>query len=145
MALRGEILFGLIMLAIFVIMTAMAVGYPAQARMLPLLVGSTGTILCVIQLARDIAARAPAAPESPFGREAALVAWLVAFIIGVTALGVVVGGGLMMFAFLHAYERESLKLSAVLTVSMAALLLLLFRGLLEVPLYSGLLWTALVG
>ena len=61
MTLDGRTLTSAVMLAIFAGMTAMALGFPAKAGMLPLLIGVPGTLMCAAQLLIDLRrTRAPA-------------------------------------------------------------------------------------
>ena len=55
-----------VMLAIFVVLVAIASGYPANARFMPFVVGIPAIVLCVLQLVLDWRERrAPAPPRPP--------------------------------------------------------------------------------
>ncbi len=54
MPVSSNILWTLVMLSIFVVMVAIAWGYPPTARFLPFVIGIPGIVLTVLQLAIDI-------------------------------------------------------------------------------------------
>lgn len=54
MPVNSNILWTLVMLSIFVVMVALAWGYPPTARFLPFVIGIPGIMLTVLQLAIDI-------------------------------------------------------------------------------------------
>lgn len=65
--LNGRVLMALVMFLIFSTMVGIALGYPAQARFMPLVVGIPGIGLTLIELVREIfrAVRQKAEPELP--------------------------------------------------------------------------------
>ena len=56
--LSGRVLFSLLVLAFFVVMVTMALGYPAKARLLPLVIGIPGIAFSLLQVGLEIRAAA---------------------------------------------------------------------------------------
>ena len=56
MTISGNALLSAIMLAIFSAMLILAVGYPPEARLMPMTVGFAGTGLCLVQLWQSLSA-----------------------------------------------------------------------------------------
>lgn len=134
-----------VMLALFVGMTGLALSYPPDARLLPLVIGIPGTLLCAAQLVLDLRRRRQqqAMPGRHAGgstrRERAFLGWLAAFVIGILAFGFPYGAPALVFVFLYWGQGERL-----VTAGPAALVLLLFlhvvfEGALGLPLFGGLL------
>jgi hypothetical protein len=148
----GKILVSAAMLAIFAGMVAMAFGYPPDGRFLPFVIGIPGTVLCVIQLALDIAesrresGRRLTAEERRNLRVAgALFVWLVGFMAAILLLGFLVAMPLVLFAFLRLQQREPLPLSLALSAGGLAGMWLVFDVMLRLPLHEGFLIEWLAG
>ena len=144
---QGRIATTLVMLAIFAGMTAMALGFPSKASMVPLLIGVPGTLLCAVQLVLDLrrgpeAAAEPPKPESagpPPGREAFMLLWLAAFTLGLLAFGFLGAGPILVFLYLWAGERETLGVALFAAAGTFAVLWAGFVWLLELTLFPGLI------
>lgn len=89
-----------------------------------------------------------AAAEAPGGlsyagearrRAVAIVAWTVAFALGLWLLGFKVGSPLLSFAFLRFAARESTRTSATIAVATYLFFLLVFELALNVPFSPGLI------
>lgn len=55
MSINGRLFMSLVMLGLFLAMVTMAVGYPSKAQLLPLVIGIPGSLLCLAQVAIEIA------------------------------------------------------------------------------------------
>ncbi len=172
MAFDGRVLMSLVMLAIFVGMVAVAFGYPPEARLLPLVIGIPGTVLCLAQLGRDLAGagRKPDDLSSPgqepahseiealvwateggtpgdraIRREAVLFGFLVALIAGILVLGFWLAAPLFLIAFLRFHERESWRFTLALSAGGWLVLYLIFDRALGILLHRGFLIEAVLG
>lgn len=146
---RGRIVVGVLMLAIFASMVAVASQYPPQARFMPLVVGIPGMVLCIFELARELrnAARRRAgdhdgaAAESPLAgtvrREIVLWTYFIAFVAALILVGFWVSIPVFLLLFLRFAAGESWRFSACLAVLGTALLFLVFHKGLGVALHPG--------
>jgi hypothetical protein len=146
MSISGRILTAAVMFVIFAGMTVMALGFPAQAQLMPLLIGVPGTLMALVQLIKEV--RAPA--EAPSDAEAALEAreeqrrerkmllWLGLFLAGILAFGFLWATPVLMFAFLRFSERESWAIAAIGAIGAWLILYIVFVRLLELFLFEGL-------
>jgi hypothetical protein len=140
------------MLAIFSAVLIVAVGYPPEVRLVPMIIGLTGAGLSLAQLWQSIAAgRRPNRPPSaradaPSGRcEARLLAWFAAFLLGIVAFGFLIAAPVMVLGFLVIEQRERAMLSGGLAFGCLAVLYLMFELFLELSLYRGLVAQLLGG
>ena len=147
--LNGQVITAAIMLAIFASMVGMSTQYPPNARMVPLVIGIPGTILCLIQLVSEILAsyRGQLSVEgsnkissSELIREFKFFMWFPAFIVSVLVLGFFVTTLVLVFLFLRLDQRESMKLSLSLSIGGAVVLYLVFELMLGLPLYPGMFY-----
>ena len=139
---RLEVTVSATVLVIFVGMSVLASGYPAEARFVPLVVAIPAAVLAAWQLSRDVKAAvssdtAPAAALRLAAEEATAIKWLVGFTVLVLAGGFVVGGTLAVVLCQRLWLRESWR-TAVLTGAVAwTLLVVCFERLLGLVLYEG--------
>jgi hypothetical protein len=133
------------MLAIFSAVLIVAVGYPPEARLMPMIIGLTGAGLSLAQLWQSIAAgrrpnRSPRArADAPSGRcEARLLAWFAAFLLGIVAFGFLIAAPVMILGFLVIEQRERAMLSGTLAFGCLTVLYLVFELLLKLSLHRGL-------
>ncbi|HSR71515.1 MAG TPA: tripartite tricarboxylate transporter TctB family protein [Kiloniellales bacterium] len=156
MIFNGRIAVSAVMLAIFAGMVAMASAFPVQGRFLPFVIGIPGIVLCLAQLIIDVTqARraAPSASEIASGavseerdeirREVKMFGWLAAFFAGILLFGFLIGGPVLLFAFLRFAERESLYLS--LGAALAGLVVMygMFVRVLGLTIFEGFLIQAI--
>jgi len=134
------------MLAIFSAVLIVAIGYPPEARLMPMIIGLAGTSLSLVQLWQSLAAgRRPNRPprvraDAPSGwREARLLAWFAGFLFGIVAFGFLIAAPVMVLGFLVIEQRERAMLSGALAFGCLAVLYLAFELLLELSLYRGLI------
>lgn len=152
----------LVMLAIFTAMVVTALGFPRNARFMPLVVGIPAIGLCLLQLLLDLRAarraRAPRRPipqegeESDFGpgtrgAEVRSWLWLLGFLGGVLLFGFLLAAPLLIASYLRR-EAGVRWGRALLAAGVAAgLLHLLFQEALGFRLFEGFLgreiWDAL--
>ncbi len=155
---NGRIVTSFVMFALFAGMSALAVGFPTKAGFVPLLIGVPGALLCFAQLLLDL--RHPQGeperagkqrthtdiggddgPVGPDGtrRELAMFAWLAGFTLTLLGFGFLVGGPLIVFAYLRFGERESWFNAVFGGVGTFAVIWGMFIWLLELPIFEGLL------
>ncbi len=150
MSVDGKVLMSLVMLAIFGGMVGMAVTYPPETRLLPLVIGIPGILLAAIQVAMDVAAArredgsvknadgeesAPAA--GTVKRELVLLAYLVALAAAILLFGFWLTIPVFVIVFLRAHEGESWRFTLGLALSAWAVLYLIFDRLLEILVHRG--------
>jgi len=154
MTLNGRLLTTLVMLAIFAGMSVMAIGYPAKARFLPLLVGIPGTVMCLAQLLMDLrqtlqerTGRAEVETGGPadLAREARMFLWLGIFFVGIMAFGFLYAAPVVVAAYLRIAERESWMTSILGGVGAWAILYVVFMQVLELFLFEGLITPLVLG
>ena len=164
----------LVMLAIFAGMVTLAMTYPPEARLLPLVIGIPGTLLALIQVGLEVVdARrnaaggpAPVAGDAPGGapqaivaaaladfeglspdvrREFTLLACLVGLAVAVLLFGFWLTIPAFMVLFLRFHEREEWGLTLALAIGGSAVLYLMFKQLLGILVFEGFLFGAVVG
>ncbi len=152
MKVGGNVIIGAVMLAIFAGMLAMAAQYPLESRFMPSLVGLFGAALCVIQLwqavaadRREVLTGGEEAAPALLRREMLFLGWFAGFIAGIVALGFLIAGPALVFAFLAINQRENITRAAALAVGCLAVLYLVFEVLLELTLFRGLAAPLLFG
>jgi hypothetical protein len=144
---RGAVLTAVLMLAIFVTMTLMALGFPQKARVMPLMAGVPGSILALIAVIQELrkgAASAAAAPESRRA-ERWMLLWMLAYCLGILAFGFLYAAPLLVWAFLVLGKRESLVTGAIGAVVTWGVLYGLFEQAFQIPLFDGLVAGWLIG
>ncbi len=133
----------LTMLVLFSGACVLALGLPQKAAFMPLLIGIPGALLCLWQLVLDLR-RPPdeAAPPEEDGAEghseAAIFLWLAAFSVALIGFGFIVGGPLVVFAFVRFSSGESWRNALVAASGTFAVVYGVFIWLLELPLFQGL-------
>lgn len=102
MTINGRVAHATLMLAIFVGMDVVALGYPFKAALMPLVVGVPGAALCLFQLVTELR-RAPAAePQTqPVKRELQMIAWWGTFIAGILLFGFLIATPILLYAYLR--------------------------------------------
>lgn len=160
----------LVMLAIFVGMVGMAMSYPYDARLLPMVIGIPGCLLALIQVGMEVAGarrRLPsplnksdmgaigpegpgAAEESPdptstIKLELVLLAYLVGLAVTVLLLGFWLAIPIFVIVFLRFHERESWRFSLALAAGAWAVLYGIFEYVLSIFVHKGFLVEYLIG
>jgi hypothetical protein len=147
----GRIATTLVMLTIFSAMTVMALGFPQKAAFTPLVVGIPGVILCLAQLAVDLAGRTRLAGsgegedkeldgrEAISAREWVMFLWLAVFTAAIVGFGFHVGGSLVVLLYVRFGEGEPWRNAVLAGGGTFLVLWLVFTRLLELPLFDGFL------
>jgi hypothetical protein len=150
MTFDGRTLTTLFMFLIFAGACFIALGLPQKAAFMPLLVGIPGALLCLWQLVLDLR-RAPEEPkqskeEKPEDSSSELEAffWLGAFSVAIIGFGFLVGGPLIVTAFIRYSSRESWRNAIFAGVGTFALIWGVFIWLIELPLFDGLVLEAIL-
>jgi len=147
----GETIFTSFLLCIFVAGSVVSLGWPSQARGLPLALMGGGAVLTFVVLlsgmksvSEEVGASEEAAYEQPDTEvvpegEWRMIVWILAFLGMVLVVGFWVTTAVFMPAFMLTFGRESWKMAgAFVTVSLVALYLI-FHVALQIPLYGGIL------
>lgn len=133
----------LFMLALFVGSSLVALGLPAKAAFMPLLVGIPGALLCAAQLVLDFRSgesegRSKADDAESAGKtETEMFVWLLLFAASILCFGFVVGGPLIVTLFVRAGSQESWPRAVFAGAGTFAVLYGVFIWLLELSLFNG--------
>lgn len=145
MTFDGRTLTSLVMLALFSGACLLALDLPQKAAFMPLLIGIPGALLCLWQLVLDL--RRPPEEKAKPGdtdtdsegkSEAEIFLWLGAFSVAIVGFGFVVGGPLVVFAFVRFSSGETTRNALIAGLGTLAVLWGVFIWLLELPLFQGL-------
>ncbi len=170
MLVNGRVLMSLVMLAIFASMVGMAMSYPYDARLLPLVIGIPGCLLALIQVGIEVAdtrrqlrsplkeadygkvgPEAPGAteespdPSSTIKLELVLLAYLAGLAIAILLLGFWLAIPAFVIVFLRFHERESWRLTLALTAGAWVMLYGIFEYVLAIFIHKGFLVEYLFG
>ncbi len=143
--LGGQVLTAVVMLAIFVTMSLMALGFPEKARLLPLMIGIPGSVLALVQVLRELRTTIDKVVESDEEQRQArrnerhMFIWMLLFFFGFLGFGFVYAAPLLVFGFLRIGMKESLTIGVISAVATWAVLYGLFEQAFEIPLFDGLL------
>ncbi len=128
-----------VMLAIFVIMVGLALTYPGEARLLPLVIGIPGTILSAIQFVIELRTKSEGKDTSEDPKaELRMFGWFIAFVIGIILFGFPYAGPAMVAAYLHFSWREKWYVTLSSAFFAWAVLYGVFEHVLGLPLFEGL-------
>lgn len=149
MLLNGRLWFTLLMLGIFVVMVAVAWGYPPNARFMPLVIGIPGIVLALGQLVLDALGPSEQPAEQPRGgslvkRELVMLASLFALVASVVLLGFWISIPTFMFLFLVLHERERAWFALLLAAAGTAVFYLIFERMMSVGVHEGLVTRAVL-
>ncbi|MCH6550141.1 MAG: tripartite tricarboxylate transporter TctB family protein [Proteobacteria bacterium] len=143
--LGGQVLTAVVMLAIFVTMSLMALGFPEKARLMPLMIGIPGSVLALVQVLRELRTAIDKVVESDEEQRQArrnerhMFIWMLLFFFGFLGFGFVYAAPLLVFGFLRIGMKESLTIGVIGAVATWAVLYGLFEQAFEIPLFDGLL------
>jgi hypothetical protein len=104
---RPDLAVAAALLAIFAVMTATAAGYPAAARLMPLVVGVPAVGLTLWELWRAWRTPHDSASDRRGSGQGAALAWFIAFVLAVVAGGFIVGGIAAVVTVQRFWLRES--------------------------------------
>ena len=153
----------LVMLAIFVVLVSVAMGYPPNARFMPFVVGIPAIALCLLQLVLD--ARRPASPSAAADpgampalpqaallpavaeseptaretvrREAILWGHFLAFVAGVLLFGFWIAIPLFLISFLRFEAKASWRTASAMTLAATIVLFLGLETAFRIELHRG--------
>lgn len=138
------------MLILFAGACVLALGLPQKAAFMPLLIGIPGVILCLWQLVLDLR-RPPDTRKAPDGEaegegrtELEIFLWLAAFSVALIGFGFVLGGPLVVLAFVRFASGESWQNALLAGAGTFAVVFGVFIWLLELPLFQGLILEAIL-
>ena len=145
-ALSGPVLTAMLMLAIFATMTLMALGFPAKARLMPLMAGVPGTALALVSVLQEWRRAREAAQPSEDARrkERQMLLWMMLYFLGILGFGFLYAAPVLVFAFLRFARAESIAIAATGAVGTWVVLHGLFELTFQIPLFEGLVleWLA---
>jgi hypothetical protein len=149
---RGETIFGLILLAVFVIIVGLGMGYSKKARMLPLVLGIPGVVLAAALVIRSCikpskailqehSADKKTAPEEASDQKKvlAMIGWVALLIGMIWVFGFVITIPIYMVFFLKT-KGEKWLLTLCLAVGSWAFLYWIFAVTLKIILFPGILF-----
>ena len=145
MLLSGQVMMAIVMLAIFVTMSLMALGFPEKARLMPLMIGIPGSVLALVQVLRELRTAIDKVVEADEEQRQArrnerhMFIWMLLFFFGFLGFGFVYAAPLLVFGFLRIGMKESLTIGVIGAVATWAVLYGLFEQAFEIPLFDGLL------
>ncbi len=143
--LSGQVLTAAVMLAIFLTMCLMALGFPEKARLMPLMVGIPGAGLALVQVLRELRAAIDKTVEGDAEQRQAsrnerhMFIWMGLFFFGFLGFGFVYAAPLLVFGFLRIGMKESLAIGVISAVATWAVLYGLFEKAFQIQLFNGLL------
>ena len=147
---RLEVTVSMTVLILLGLMVALATTYPAEVRLVPLVVGIPGTVLAAWQTAgvmRRAAGARPSDAEREPGPErrpeARAFAWLAAFIAIVITGGLVAGGTIAVLLAQRFWLRERWPIALAGAGIAFVVTYVVFERMLGLVLFSGLLVEAL--
>ena len=141
----GPVLTAVVMFAIFVTMSLLALGFPEKARLMPLMVGVPGSVLAFVQVIIELrSAIDSTAVTDEENRQAGRVErqmffWILVFFFGILGFGFVYTAPLLVFGFLRFGKKEKLAIGAIGAAATWAVLYGLFEKAFQIPLFRGLL------
>ncbi len=140
----GRVLTAVAMLAIFLTMSLMALGFPEKARLMPLMVGIPGAVLAFFQVLTELrtaianAAEPDAEEIAARWNERHMFTWLLLFFLGILGFGFIYAAPLLVFGFLYIGKKETVKVGAFGALGTWVVLYGLFEQAFEIPLFDGL-------
>ena len=144
MKFEGRIAVSAMMLLFFAIPVAMAFTFPAEARVLPLVVGIPGIALGLIQLVSEL--RKPSeigsigpGEQEQLRRELGIFAWLAFFVAAILLFGFVYAGPVVLALYLRLSWKESWLTVALSATLLWAILHFIFNTWLGLVLFRGFL------
>ena len=145
MLLSGQVMMAIVMLAIFVTMSLMALGFPEKARLMPLMIGIPGSVLALVQVLRELRTAIDKVVEADEEQRQArrnerhMFIWMLLFFFGFLGFGFIYAAPLLVFGFLYVGKEETIKVGAIGAAGTWAVLYGLFEQAFEIPLFDGLL------
>jgi small-conductance mechanosensitive channel len=149
---RGETIFSLILLAVFVIIVGLGMGYSKKARMLPLVLGIPGVVLTAVIVTRNCIRTGKTIPQERSGDEQtgpeeasdqkkvlAMIGWVALLIGMIWVFGFVITIPVYMILFLKT-KGEKWLLTLCLAAGSWVFLYWIFAVTLKIILFPGILF-----
>jgi Tripartite tricarboxylate transporter TctB family len=145
--LEGRLLVSAIMLVVFTAAVGLSFTYAPEARLLPLVIGIPGLLLCAIQLITELRDKnpAPGVTREEHGREGHMFAWLIGFVGALVLFGFLYTGPALVAAYLYFSGREKWYVALAGAVFAWTVLYGVFDWFLGLPLFDGLVFQYLFG
>jgi hypothetical protein len=145
---RWDVVFGLMLVVVFAYAAVTALGYPDDARLLPLAVALPGLALAMLHVILSLRPqRAPVAEASDDSevlttaertrRTAEIAAWIGGIFLAIYLLGFQIAVPLGAIAYLRVMAREGWVTSAIVAALCWGLVFGIFDRVLHVPLPTG--------
>ena len=137
----GRILASLVMLAIFLVFVVQALAFNAEARMMPLIVGIPGIVLCFWQFMIELRSRKRESVDGAFFAKGELpvIVWLLVFTGAIIAFGFSFGAPPMVAIYLYTIARERLHTAIISALFCFVFLYVFFERMMNAQLFEGLL------
>ena len=147
MKIKGETIFALILLAVFVVLVGVGTGYSRKARMLPLVLGIPGLILAGVIVSRSCAKAGKTISQERSADEQAhdqkkvliMIGWVALLIAMIWVFGFLITIPVYMVLFLKT-RGEKWPLTIGLALGSWAFLYWIFAVTLKIILYPGILF-----
>ena len=145
---RWDVVFGLVLVAIFAYAAVTALSYPEDARLLPLAVALPGVALAVLHVALSLRPQS-AAPAEPRDeneplttaertrRTAQIAAWIAGIFLAIYLVGFQIAVPIAAVAYLRVMAREGWATSAIVAALCWGLVFGIFDRVLHIPLPTG--------
>jgi hypothetical protein len=156
----------LFMSLFFAVIIILSLGYPEDARLVPLVVAIPGIVLSLVQLVFDLIGRPDKpqtdvenkdkgysemaeqykmeeeeiSPKEERKREWLMVFWIVFFLVIILLFGFWISIAAILLLFTRLYGKESWKTTLILTATGWLSIYLVFWVILQVPLFGGFLF-----
>lgn len=149
---KGNFIFTIVLLIFSIVLFIATLGYPWKAMVFPLIAISTALILLLIQTGKDILfLKKEKMTEKEEGKKETLGykhlvigLWMVGIVMILWIVGFMATVIVLPFLYLK-LNKESWKLSIVLSFCCGVFFYLLFGLALKMPLYPGIIGAALLG
>lgn len=161
---KGNIVFSLFMISFFALIIILSLGYPEEARMVPLVVATPGIIMAIVQFFNEVRGgrpvREPVEPNVPNPEKAAPAAeseapglslqevkkreilmalWILIVLALILLFGFWVAIAVTLLLFTRLYGKEPWKISLGTMVTGWGIIYIIFSIVLKVPLFEGFL------
>ncbi len=143
LATKGEVIFSFVMLAIVGGMTILAMTYPAETRLAPLVIGLPATGLCLLNAVTIMSTkrgRDDGRRVVSKGAEISAIMWFLGFVTAIVLLGFYVGAPLMIFFYYWRAQRVGLLVAIGAALVIWLLVYGVFTIALEQLLFQGVLF-----
>ena len=158
MKLKGRNIFSFMLLLLFVVGFIFSLNWSGKARLFPLLITVTGTILALCLFVSELTSQKSKhlienvskneeikisirfdKKNVTFVSELAIILWILGFLCLVLLLGFWIAVIIFIPFFMSFFGQENVKITILLTLSIWMVIYLIFYVALSIPLYGGLL------